>query len=111
MVQIEPVETTLTLDVDKQSFARGLKFARDTGKKLDQELLRELQLNVVNAENKIRQIKSQLKKDLPRERKIELEIELQGLKSGLTQAKRELRNFENTGNKTASRLQKKFNGL
>lgn len=113
-LELEPVVTKVVLEVDGASVAKSRKVARDTGKKIDQDLLVELELNSAKLERELALARSKLRravKEGNEEAEIDLRIDVRRLSSDLTQAKRELRNLENTGDRTTSRLQRKFDGL
>lgn len=112
VIRTEPIVSEIVYEVNKQSATSAIQFARDTGKELDQDVLIDLQLNTIQIQNQIQNVKQQLRaKDLTEPRRVALEIELGTLKSNLTEARRELQNFRNTGDKEVSRLQAKFNSL
>jgi hypothetical protein len=71
-----------------------------------------LQIDILQAQAKIDIVKKQIS-DAKKAGEIPfaLQLDLKNLQSGLTQAKRELNNLENTGSNTTSRLQAKFNQL
>lgn len=105
MVKVEPIISELKLQTDVSSFTKGVNFARDTGEKIDKELQSKLKLEIVQAQNaiKILQKESKLaKNDI--ERKNKIDIDILTAKSNLTELRRSLRNLENTGEKTKSRL-------
>lgn len=88
------------------------RFARDTWKLLDNKELFSLQINTIRFENDIKRVKEQLKdKTLTEPKRIALRVQLWELKSWLTESKRQLQNYRNTGDKELSRLQAKFNSV
>lgn len=106
----------IDIEVSKADFSQAekqvAKFARDTGKALDPVKNIELDMNVANATLKLEWLKKQLKSfkwDI--ESKKQLIIDTNNAQSNLTEAKRQLQNFKNTGDETLSRLQKKFDGV
>jgi hypothetical protein len=97
----EQIEVSIVGKVDKGSLKRSKdqmqKFARDTGKELDLKVVATLEINRVGLENELAAAKKQLKNFKgTAEEKIELQIKTNRLKEGLTQAKRELKNYTNT---------------
>ena len=86
------------------------KEARDNKIKIDQNTKFQLEFNIVAFQNKIKEVKEQLK-TATGDKKIQLQIEANQLQRGLTEAKRNLNNLVNTGDQTTSRLQMKFNQL
>jgi hypothetical protein len=77
--KIMAVETTIkasiVAEVDKKSFGDGVKFARDTGKEIDQNLKKRFELNIAEAQIKLKQIKDDLKKATSEEQKLKLQID------------------------------------
>lgn len=112
VINTEPIRQVIEIDIDKNSATKSLDFARDTWKKIDKELQRKLQIDILQAQAKIDIVKKQIS-DAKKAGEIPfaLQLDLKNLQSGLTQAKRELNNLENTGSNTTSRLQAKFNQL
>ncbi|MGB1278451.1 MAG: phage tail tape measure protein [Vibrio cyclitrophicus] len=105
----------LRIDVvaDATEFKRELqgaeRFARDTGKKIEADTLIKLRLNVLDVENKVGAVKKQLKdKNLSEPDAIRLRLDLQTYKSNLTEARRSLRNYINTGEADLSRFGRSF---
>lgn len=107
-VDLEPIIAKYIAEVDTKSFDAGVKYARDTKKKLDAEMLVKMQLDVLTLEKQIATAKASIKTATGVE-KIKLELDLQTYKSQLTEAKRQLQNYRNTGEAELSRLQAKFN--
>ena len=105
---LEPIIAKYIAEVDTKSFDAGVKYARDTKKKLDAEMLVKMQLDVLTLEKQIATAKASIKTATGTE-KIKLELDLQTYKSQLTEAKRQLQNYRNTGEAELSRLQAKFN--
>ena len=94
----------------KQKLKEAWKIARDTWKTLDQSLRKRLELNIDNFEQKIKSSRTLLKtldQDTAEAQKLRLDIN--SYKRNLTEAKRSLNNYLNTGDKATSRLQIKFN--
>lgn len=101
------IETWIRLSLDeyKKTLTQADLIARDTNKKLEPELRFKLQMNILELEDKVEQAKKQLKNfswTLKEEQKLRLDI--QNYKSNLTEARREFRNFINTGEKDLSRF-------
>lgn len=105
------IEAEIKASVDQKSFNDWVKFARDTGKKIDEGLRTELKLDVLRFEDQVKRIRDQLKRDIPEERRTQLRLDLQDARTGLTEARRQLRNLENTWDRATSRLQRKFDTL
>jgi hypothetical protein len=108
------IKATIVAWVDKWSFNDWITVARDTGKKIDQELKRKLQLDVVSFQlqlDQARQKLKQAKKEWDKDAIIRAQLNVNSLQSWLTEAKRQLANLVNTGDQTVSRLQAKFNQL
>jgi len=86
--------------------------ARDTKKELDRSLLMNLELNIANFQQKLEEARTKLrqaKKDWWET--LELRVETNRLSSWLTEAKRQLNNYVNTGDTSLSRLQAKFDSI
>jgi len=107
------IETEFIASVDDASFKNAKKkIARDTWKELDPLLLKKLKLNIIDFENKIKEVKRRLKDpNLDKDTRLNLRLQLQDFKSDLTEARRKLQNFKNTWDESLSRLQSKFNGI
>jgi len=56
----------------------------------------QLTLDTLRFEDKIKDIKAQLKTDLPQERRVALRVDLADTKRELTEARRQLNNLANT---------------
>lgn len=61
VINTEPIRQVIEIDIDKNSATKSLDFARDTGKAIDKELQRKLQIDILQAESKVEQLKSQIK--------------------------------------------------
>jgi topoisomerase IA-like protein len=88
-----------------------VNYARDTKKKLDQDLKIKLELDVANFQIQLDQARARLreaKKQGDKDAIINAQLETNQLQRGLTEAKRQLNNYVNTGDKDLSRLQMKF---
>lgn len=99
MVVADKAEVELEMTIDKKSFGDGVNFARDTGKKLSQELRSEYQLNFANAQIKLAEFRKQLqdaKKSKDADLIIKAQIDFDQQRSATTQARRELENYTNT---------------
>jgi len=102
--------------VDLTQFQQDLKkadlIARDTGKKLEKNLLTKLELNVADYQRKIKEAKKQRKelKDGSLET-LKLDLNINRYSRKFTEAKRQLNNYVNNGEIKLSRLQRKFNSL
>lgn len=112
VINTEPIRQVIEIDIDKNSATKSLDFARDTGKAIDKELQRKLQIDILQAESKVEQLKSQIK-DAKKagEQPFALQLDLKNVQSWLTEAKRQLNNLNNTWETSVSRLQAKFNAL
>ena len=109
---LEPLK--IDIEVNKANFEKQLqgaeKFARDTKSKIDQNMKMQLEFNIVAFQNKLAQVKKDLK-TASWDKKINLQIEANQLQRGLTEAKRNLNNLVNTWSQTTSRLQAKFDNM
>lgn len=118
MATIEKVGIEIVGNINKQSFQKAssevVEFARDTKKKLDPLLTQDLRLNVANLQIKLdeaRNILKQAKKDWDKETEFIARMQVNKLQSDVTEAKRTLNNYINTGEQWVSRLQRKFDQL
>lgn len=114
MVLETQIKATIVAWVDKQSFNDGINYARDTWKKLNQDLKLKLELDVANLQLQVdnaRKILRDAKKTWDKDAIINAQLNTNQLKSSLTEATRQLRNYVNTWDKDLSRLQAKFNWL
>ena len=114
MVMETEIKATIVAWVDKSSFNDWVNYARDTWKKLDAELKKKLELNVVSFQLKLaqaRQLLKQAKKDWDKNATINAQLKTNQLQRWLTEAKRSLNNYVNTWETWLSRLQAKFNQL
>jgi len=93
-------ELEVKLSVEQQQFENELKvarrLARDTGKEIDQDLFVSISLETQQLEDRIKDIKQQLKQDLPPEVRSQLRFDLAEAKSDLTETRRRLQNLRNT---------------
>lgn len=106
------IKATIVAWVDKKSFWDWINYARDTGKKLDAELKRKLELDIASFQVQLDQAKARLKqakKEWDRDAIIKAQVDTNQIQSWLTEAKRQLNNYVNTWDKDLSRLQAKFN--
>lgn len=106
------VTAVIEASVDKKSFWDWVNYARDTWKKLDQELKKKLELDVAWFWLQLDQARKTLslaKKSMDEESKIKAQLDVNELSRSLTESKRQLNNYVNTGDKDMSRLQAKFN--
>lgn len=87
------------------------KYARDTKKKLDQDLVLKLKADTAIFDLALKDARKKLKAATTSEAKIKLTLETQDLQRQLTEAKRKLNNYLNTWDEKVSRLQAKFDGL
>lgn len=101
VVKAEPIVSEYRVDLDKNSVQSAKqevrKFARDTGKLLDPVETRRLELNVGDAKIRLDELRKELKQvgnDVNRKR--ELIIQTDRASRNLTEARRQLRNYENT---------------
>lgn len=101
----------------KKGFDESIKYARDTGKKLDKELILKLEMDYSNlkvakfeAQQSLNTIRKEYKEWLiDRSKLVEAENAFKRISSETTQAWRLLENYKNTWDKNLSRLQAKFN--
>lgn len=108
------ITATIEASIDRKSFWDWVNYARDTGKKLDQELKRKLELDVAGFWLQLDQARKTLslaKKSMDEESKIKAQLDVNELSRSLTESKRQLNNYVNTGDKDMSRLQAKFNQI
>ena len=102
--------------LDDVEFVKKLKetqqFARDTGKKLQTKHVLELEINKIQADQKVKELRNMLKnRDLDSARRLMLEIDLTRAKKQATEAWRLLNNYLNTWDTAVSRLSAKFEAL
>lgn len=98
----------------QESISKVKMYARDTKKEINPLLHHKMTINVLEFQKNVDRIKSLLSDKnlrIPEKKKISLELELMKYNSGLVEAKRQLRNYENTWSETISRLQAKFNNV
>lgn len=105
------IKASIVATVDKKSFKDGVNFARDTGKEIDQNLRRKLELDIATAQQKLIVLKKNLKEATTQDQKIQIQIETNNAKSELTEFQRRLKNLQNTWDADLSRLQSKFNSV
>lgn len=106
------ISATIELDINKKSFWDWINYARDTGKKIDQELKKKLELDVAWFQLQLDSARKSLaiaKKTMDEDWKIKAQLDVNELTKNTTEAKRQLSNLVNTGDKDLSRLQAKFN--
>ena len=115
---VEKMTAQIVWEVDKASLLASLweveKYARDTGKKLDQETLLDYRINSAKLKRELEKVIGQLslaKKEWDEKAIFNLTAKRQKLQSDLTQANWLLNNYVNTWNATLSRLQAKFDGI
>ena len=108
MVLLEPLEAKIVVNTD--GVWDGVTKARDTLKTLDPQLRKQLKINIDNAFLRVQNLRNEVKKfdDITKAPR-ELRIDLERAKKDLTEARRRLTNFTNTGDPALSRLQSKFN--
>lgn len=112
MVLETKIQAQIVAGVDTASFSKWEQLARDTGKKINQELKVKLELDIASAQVKLQQLKAQLKdKSLTDAQRIQLNVDTNQVQRSLTEAKRQLNNLVNTWDTWLSRLQAKFNGV
>lgn len=85
--------------------------ARDTKKKLDKELVYKLKADAAAFDLTLKEVRAKLRQAKTTEEKRKLTLDVQDLQRQLTEAKRKLNNYLNTGDQNVSRLQAKFNDL
>ena len=105
------IKATIVADVDKKSFWDWIKFARDTWKEIDQKLKSRLELDVAQAQVKLKQIRQELKNTTDQQKTIKLTVDVNEVQRWLTESKRQLNNLVNTWDPALSRLQAKFNSV
>lgn len=106
----------IEIDVQKVDFSKATqevnRFARDTGKALDPIKRTKLEMDVANATLNLQKLRNDLKNfQWTITQKKQLIIDTNNAQSQLTEAKRKLQNFNNTGDEWLSRLQSKFNWI
>lgn len=106
----------IEIDVQKPDFSKAKqevsKFARDTGKALDPIKRTKLEMDVANATLNLQKLRNEMKNfQWTLSQKKQLIIDTNNAQSQLTEAKKKLQNFLNTGDENLSRLQKKFNWI
>lgn len=113
MVITETVEVDIS--VNKQKLQKEFNDVRDDIKwftnRLESDEASELSLNVSLKEKELRELRNRLKKAIAEENataEIEIRADIARLQQGLTQSKRELRNFVRTWDKEVSVLGKLF---
>lgn len=106
----EDIIARYVAETDVESFKKTTQFARDNKKVLEKEMTIKLQLDVLSIQAEIKKT-TQAIKTASGQNKVNLELNLDTLKSNLTEAKRQLQNYRNTGDKELSRLQSKFNDV
>lgn len=112
MVLETKINAKIVAWVDKQSFNKAEQTARDTGKVIDQNLKKKLEIDVANTQIKLKNLRKQLRDTtLPLDKRRQLLIETNRTQRSLTEAKRKLNNLINTWDAWTSRLQAKFNGI
>ena len=109
-------EEKITPKTEIEDFKKKLKeteiYARDTKVKLDSEMIYDMRVNIDNYEQKIKEAQKLLKQFDPKsEEARNLRLTISDYKSNLNEAKRQFNNYVNTGEKSLSRLQKKFNDI
>ena len=109
-LELEPIIAKYVAETDVESFKKTTQFARDNKKALEKEMVIKLQLDVLQIQKQIKDTMKSIK-DATGQEKIKLELNLETLKSNLTEAKRQLQNYRNTWEVEMSRLQKKFNDV
>ncbi|MDO4714303.1 MAG: hypothetical protein Q4B28_06800 [bacterium] len=83
----------------QESISKVKMYARDTKKEINPLLHHKMTINVLEFQKNVDRIKSLLSDKnlrIPEKKKISLELELMKYNSGLVEAKRQLRNYENT---------------
>ena len=112
----EKVTAQLVIEADEQSFKiadwQVKQFARDTGKELDRNALFELRLNRAKLQRDLDLARGALRKAKKEGDELSIlnaQIKVDKLQVWLTEAKRQLNNYQNTWDKALSRLQAKFN--
>jgi len=112
MVLETRIEANIVAWVDKQSFNNAEKVARDTWKKINQDLKVKMELDIAKAQLKLKQLRTQLRdKDLTKAQKLTIQIETNKAQRSLTELKRKMNNLVNTWSTWVSRLQNKFDWL
>ena len=108
------IKATIVAWVDKASFRDWINFARDNWKKIDQELRKKLELDLVSFQVQLDQARQKLrlaKKEWDKEAIINAQLNVNRLTDWVTLAKAKLKNLASSWDATVSALQLKFNQL
>ena len=108
------IEASITLDTTKyvEGSNKAQQYARDTKKVIDSNTKLKMEIDVVNFQNKIKEVKLALKDpNLTKAQQLKLQLQTNDLQRWLTEAKRSLNNYVNTWDAATSRLQTKFNKM
>ena len=87
------------------------KVARDTKKKLEEDMVIKLRTNVATLDLGLKDARKKLSEAKDLNAKFWLTMDVQRVQRELTEAKRRLNNYLNTWDENLSRLQAKFNGI
>lgn len=87
------------------------KVARDTKKKLEEDMVIKLRANVAALDLGLKEARKKLSEAKDLNAKFWLTMDVQRVQRELTEAKRRLNNYLNTWDENLSRLQAKFNGI
>ena len=87
------------------------KVARDTKKKLEEDMVIKLRANVATLDLGLKDARKKLSEAKDLNAKFWLTMDVQRVQRELTEAKRRLNNYLNTWDENLSRLQAKFNGI
>ena len=87
------------------------KVARDTKKKLEEDMVIKLRTNVATLDLGLKDARKKLSEAKDLNAKFWLTMDVQRVQRELTEAKRKLNNYLNTWDENLSRLQAKFNGI
>lgn len=110
MTVTTPIKAEITAWIDRKSFNDGINFARDTGKKINQQLRASLELDIAKSQIQLRQLRKDLSQATGKA-KIDLQVQTNKAQQNLTELKRKLNNLRNTWDIATSRLQRKFDSL
>lgn len=108
-------EVAINMVMDIKDYDEQLKkaetMARDTGKSISKELVVKMRLDIDDLQQKLIKAKAQLKATTDIGKAQSLRLDIAQYTNNLTEAKRQLNNYVNTGDKSLSRLQAKFDGI
>lgn len=112
MVLETKIEAKVVAWVDKWSFNKIEQTARDTWKKINQDLKVKMEVDIAKAQLKLKELRKQLRsKDLTEAQRLKLQIDTNAAQRNVTELKRRLNNLVNTGKATTSRLWRLFKSV